>query len=1049
MTACSMDELDPNKVYPKDGNAIVNLEFTVANPSIVETKAAQSTYYEYLVQNIYVFMFLDGQRVKTSQSFFEPNGGGIENYKHKEADGEESGTLTFETATGSNMILCAIANIGTSNSVLDTKASVTEDGGHEVTDTDIARMDAIQTYDELKNLSVALDAHTVFRGASFLMTGEVPINLGTGQSLNVEIPLKRADSKITFNVNAASTSSDITELKFIPGKWRVVNAPARTWVLPPTVTAGATLTEDLDAAQDAEDFFTITDINAPQFEGAVNGQENSGTFTFYMYENLKAPKQEITNGSYALRELQTKNGMTEEELPGQIYQNGEYVYAPEKGTYVIFTGELSYSTKDNNDNDSYVIADVEYCVHLGYDNVANNVNDYSTIRNSHYTYNVTITGINSLIVEVENDNEDRPGAEGDVVASAAEIINVDGHYDRALITLTAEEASKIFFSVSTPFERGLDDNDLGDNQTTKTLKDYKWVKFLINSEVGVDNTTYAAFPGEACYDGGKTATGTTVRSEVYNRNVTLRDIRQLSTYLNANRPTGNTTITVFIDEYLYFYNPLNDPLGAETTYKSAYTATAAEDLIMWKKSVNQNDRMLHIVKAGDMKYSEDGETSLSKSVVTIKQRPVLTFYNVNAGDDLVTAWGTETINETPRLPITRSSFPTRANTDNDYTYAQKIASHRNNSDANSNWVDVISATNQYGLGTNYNDVSYACAMRNRDMDGDGVIDNSEMLWYQTSLNQLTDLWIGEPCMPSYAQLFNPSDVDGTYQVEVQTGETWWGRPIYTYYNIAATHYASSTISGGSPYVYWAEEYGATSTQAKAVEWGKAPSLNNTRIASVRCVRNFGMTYGSTETPQDYVILEGTQSTITPGNTNDIDSEYILNLNFMNPVALRSTPDNGNPIAYSEVDEIGENNRPYYGFYILPDYYGNGGLNSTTNWQTAYNVSLGINTTTTLCPEGYRVPNQREMIIMTSHIDGWNSDDPYIFYNRQQVVYTDGTTGQYGAFHFYPDDGRISRTLENDDWAQGMTMTSVVRCVKDNPDAQPSAASSYDNQGSLF
>lgn len=1041
MTACSMDELDPNEVYPTDGNAIVNLEFTVANPSIVETKAAQATYYEYLVQNIYVFMFLDGQRVKTSQSFFEPNGGGIENYKHKEADGEESGTLTFETATGSNMILCAIANIGTSNSVLDTKASVTEDGGHEVTDADIARMDAIQTYDELKNLSVALDAHTVFRGASFLMTGEVPINLGTGQSLNVEIPLKRADSKITFNVNAASTSSDITELKFIPGKWRVVNAPARTWVLPPTVTAGATLTEDLDAAQDAEDFFTITDINAPQFEGAVNGQENSGTFTFYMYENLKAPKQEITNGSYALRELQTKNEMTEEELPGQIYQNGEYVYAPEKGTYVIFTGELSYSTKDNNDNDSYVIADVEYCVHLGYDNVANNVNDYSTIRNSHYTYNVTITGINSLIVEVENDNEDRPGAEGDVVASAAEIINVDGHYDRDLITLTAEEASKIFFSVSTPFERGLDDNDLGDNQTTKTLKDYKWVKFLINSEVGVANTRYAAFPGEACYDGGKTATGTAVHSEVYNRNVTLRDIRQLSTYLNANPPAGNTTITVFIDEYLYFYNPLNDPLGAETTYKSAYTATAAEDLIMWKKSVNQNDRMLHIVKAGDMTYSEDGETSLSKSVVTIKQRPVLTFYNVNAGDDLVTAWGTETINETPRLPITRSSFPTRANTDNDYTYAQKIASTAYVRTGGSawrptygwitlDWADAISNTEQYGFSEDYNDVSHACVMRNRDLDGDGVIDSNEMLWYQTTIDQLTDLWIGEPCMPAYAQLYNINDPDGTYNMNSK----------YVY----ATHYSSSSITGNSPYIYWAEEFGAISTQAQAVQWGKAPSLNNTRIASVRCVRNLGQTYNSTEIPQDYIIVQGNTANITPGDDNTITHEYVLNLNYINPTALRSTPDNGNSLPYSLIDYVGESNRPYYGLIVLPGYYGTGLNTGITTWDTVYQNALENDPTP--CPAGYRAPNQREMLLMKSAIDGWqysNANTGYFMLNRQQLLYTDNSSGGTGAFFYYPSDQRVSRDLNQPG------KECVVRCVKDNPNAQPSAASSYDNQGSLF
>lgn len=1012
LAGCSINEID--NTYPEDGRTTVNLKFIVENASEIETKAAQSTYYEYLVQNVYVFMFLDGKRVETSQRFFRPNGGGITSYMHKEANGEESGTLTFETATGSNMILCAIANIGTSNSVLDPNASSDNgEGEHEVTNAYIERMDAISTYDELKNLAVSLDAQTVFRGASFLMTGEVPVNLGPGQNLNVTIPLKRADSKITFNVTAAPPAgSNFSDFKFIPGKWRVVNVPAKTWVLPPTVTPGATLTSDLDATSDDTDFFTISETNAPQFEGAVNGVDNSGTFTFYMYENLKAPKQNITtNDNYALRELQTKNEITG-GVPGQIYQNGEYVYAPEKGTYVIFTGELSYTHRVDG-IDQYIIADATYCVHLGYDRATKNVNDYSTIRNSHYTYNVTVTGVNSLIVEVENDNETRPGVEGEVVSSAAKIINVDGHYDRALMTLTAEEARQICFAVSTPFERGLDANGFQDSET---LKDYKWIKFLINSEVGVSNDRYAAFPGEACYDGGKSATGTAARSEVYNRDVTLRDIRQLSTYLNQNKPTSSTVITVFIDEYLYFYNPTNDPLDANTTYKNAYNASTEEELLMWKMSVNQNDRMLNIVKAGDMKYSQDGETSLSKSVITFKQHPILTFYNVNAGDALKTAWGSETINETPRIPITRSSFPARNDNDNDYSYAQKIASHRIDDDGNSSWQNVISADDQYGLVNDYNDASYACAMRNRDMDGDGTIDHEEMVWYQTSIKQLTDLWIGEPALPTYVHLYNVNDPDGTYPKDKNK-----------IYYIHATHYSSSSISGNSPYIYWAEEFGAVSTQTEAQKWDKAPKQGDTYIASVRCVRNLGQQYGSKELPQDYIVIEGDHN-ITPGSSDDINIEYVLNLNYINPVALRTTPDNGNPLPYSLIDDAGESNRAYYGFHVLPDYYGDEGPNSTTTWEKIYNNQL--EQSNGICPEGYRAPNQREMLIMKSSIDGWNflEEYGYFMFNRQNILHTDGSSGGLGAFFYRPNDQRVFR---NDDYTW---RTCAVRCVKDNLNA---------------
>ena len=138
-------------------------------------------------------------------------------------------------------------------------------------------------------------------------------------------------------------------------------------------------------------------------------------------------------------------------------------------------------------------------------------------------------------------------------------------------------------------------------------------------------------------------------------------MRQLSSFLadNTNRNNvksndGEIYITAFIDEYLYFYNPNNDPLGENTTYKGITQGTDNTSLSLWKQSVNQNDRMLHVVKAGDMKYSADGETSVSRSVITFKQRPILTFYNVNASG-LTSAWGTETINETPKMTVNRPS----------------------------------------------------------------------------------------------------------------------------------------------------------------------------------------------------------------------------------------------------------------------------------------------------------------------------------------------------------------------------------------------------------
>lgn len=1049
LAACTHSEVDI-PTYAEGHPATVKLNFNVDASPEITTRAAQDTYYEYLVENIYVFVFSNGNRVNLDgQDFFTSTQ--IDNYKNKEDaanNKQSSGTIEFEAISGSGLTIAAIANVGNSNTVL--------------TQDDLS-YDKIKTYADLQALAVSLDQQTVSRGRVFLMTGEVTADLKANETTTVTIPLKRTDSKITFNVTAATSNANIDDLEFIPGKWRVVNAPAKTWVLPREVSS-LPLTEDLDAATVAGDFFTISETVAPQFEGKVNDAANSGTFTFYMPENLKAPRTQITdkdvpqfdntfegNPAYALREKQTKNTPTASDnvVTGQTYVNGDYVYAPKYGTYVVFTGELSY-TDNSGTEPKYVIADVEYSVHLGHSGT-DNVNDYNTLRNHHYTYNVTITGVNSLIVEVDNDQEERPGAEGDVVISASEIHNVDGHYDRALISLTKDEASKLLFSVSTPWERGVDDM-----AGTADLHDYKWIKFLINSEVGVANNRYAAFPGEQCYDGGKTERGTAANSSVYGEPVTLRDIRQLSAYLNANQPTGNTVITAFIDEYLYFYNPTEDPLGTNTTYKGVTHDDAS--LALWKQSVNQNDRLLHIIKAGDMKYSVDGETSVSRSVVTFKQRPILTFYNV-AADGLTTAWGTETINETPRMPIARSSFPSKGTNDNDYSYAQKIASQRNSSGSQSSWKDVISATNQYGMGTNYNDVSYACAMRNRDLDGNGTIDPEEIVWYQSTINQLTDLWIGEPAMPPYAYLFNPDDVDGNYSSQ------WDG-----YISTPATHYASSSIRDSSPLIYWAEEFGATSTQADAQTWQKAPYIGSgwsrSYIASVRCVRNLGKAQKDTSLTQDYVVVKNESGNVlTKGNgisttkTDDTTTEYHINLEYINPTALRTAADNGGALPYSDLDAIGENNRPYYGFIVDPDYYGTGKNEGTTTWRAVYTAEM--NGTGRVCPAGYRVPNQREMVIMSRSIDGWdytNDEGRYMMLNGQTLA--NRTQNNFGIFVYHaPSDlDRISRylgTVTNTTTKQGASdLAVVVRCVKDNLNAQPTTptaatpASTYGTGGNL-
>ena len=263
--------------------AQVELTYADENNLEVTTRAAQDEMYEHLVQNIYVFVFNGNQRVTTDKSFFDSSvQGEITNYYNKVVNGNEQshGSVEFGALSGSNLTVCAIANINISNTNV-TRADIGEE-----TQVDLAKLDAITTYSQLQEMSIRLTSGNISRTASFMMTGETTVNLQAEGTPEVTIPLTRADSKITFNVTAqAPTNSGYKDFTFIPNSFRVVNAPLKSYILPRSVTAGDTLTADMDATTDpTKDLYSVPESQALKLEevGA-----NSGSFTFYLYENLK------------------------------------------------------------------------------------------------------------------------------------------------------------------------------------------------------------------------------------------------------------------------------------------------------------------------------------------------------------------------------------------------------------------------------------------------------------------------------------------------------------------------------------------------------------------------------------------------------------------------------------------------------------------------------------------------------------------------------------------------------------------------------------------
>ena len=104
-----------------------------------------------------------------------------------------------------------------------------------------------------------------------------------------------------------------------------------------------------------------------------------------------------------------------------------------------------------------------------------------------------------------------------------------------------------------------------------------------------------------------------------------------------------------------------------------------------------------------------------------------------------------------------------------------------------------------------------------------------------------------------------------------------------------------------------------------------------------------------------------------------DGYYTVGVGAMNGRALRSASDDGRSLPMD--NEQSQNNRPYRQFDVLDKDRQTRYGGSTYTWElmiAAY--SRNINP----CPDGWRVPNQREMLILVSTVPelAWNKGDEY-------------------------------------------------------------------------
>lgn len=1082
LTACADEEIVKTYNIKEGVPVTVNLKFNVA-ASAVETRSAQDATVEQTVQRLFVIAFKRNGEVSGKTYLESVNTTG-------------SGTVTLGMYSGTEQQIFAVANPNSGVGTLSYE-----------------QLEAVTNLDDFKALSSQLrtgNELSVERMA-FLMCGQLEdIAVDTDGNLvgaaSNTINLERVDARITFNVGVDGSEKEYTNMTFTPKYYRVENIPQGTYLVPH---------ENEDYAATMETGYASMQAAGKEyyFDEAKREDDDRSYFEFYLLENRRQPAKRITSQEketnysevqnlYALREKRESDTgkPVDGTKPGQLYVPGDFIFAPANATYVTIRGTLSFQ-----DGTDFYHADVTYTVHLGstgnkkdngvdWSNDVDLVNKYDVCRNTHYTYNVTITGVESMRVEVQEERiETRPGVEGDVIKAGGEVVDLDSHYGRAKFSLTRGDIKAgLSWAISTPFQRGLkvfdrsnytdedgtvvsDVASLSPDQvknlkTGLSLNDYRWVQFAINQECVLKETgkpvptsAFAKYPGYQAYSstdlsdqapafGGKgyhySGSETT---PIYSQDVVLYDVNQLLNHLfieaNKSEEQGcdlflkdggvsydddaEVTITAYIDEYVYKYNP------TEVYYEIPTALDDGDsDLTLWKKFVNAENRMLHICVKG-AQYSPDGNTSWAESVITFSQRPIYTFYDPDS--DVSTAWGTEFKNESEdakddtdkNLPATSSALNdiNWIKDNNTFDDGRKNTLEVLRQIQNLKWTDVLYLNDgDYGrLKDKYKSVWFACLGRNRDLNGDNIVQLDEIRWYLASVDQLTDIFIAEAAVPN-AKLYSQNATSASVPKEHVISST---------YHTIKNEWGNITMS---PWIIWAEE-GAS----RGVYDDSGDDADD--LHTYRCLRNLGLSLNDKDSDlDDYVISKDENGDIiTKDREVNVGSETVtyterfIDLSRLEPNTLRAALTGG---ILPQNNERDDNDRPYRKFAVLVSakcetnssyanesgLYPNGG---TTPWTSVWNDEKNGNP----CPEGYRAPNLRELMLMyTTYPDLFENafGGQYSFYLCKTGFSFDGWPGytddRPGFVYIYESNADYGNLKLLQGWESGNG--GKVRCVRD-------------------
>jgi len=897
------------------------------------------------------------------------------------------------------------------------------------------------------------------------------------------IHLRRLVSQVKFNLIPGETTittptgSQNVKMKITPHHYKIVNVPKYSWLYERKGVSENGISNfgsnfgDVCIDDNKDAYYASTDeYTSNNMPETVAG---SGTYTFNFWQGEN--KHTGISKEYSDREKQSLEPMQGVDFGQHIqeYTNtgvftsltGGTWSSNNMATYVIISCTIDYENKININGQGEIVGDnpefsnvrrtgnATFIIHLGYIN--GDATDFNCYRNTKYTYNITINGVNDIRVEAYHGSE-TPGVEGMVADVIEDFKELDSHYNVYNIYLSEEDL--IPWNSSTGSGFGFIMTTYDNLSASGQEKNYTEENFINNTFDGLsaDEKKYVDWIELRPTTGEEILAVYKPRTGNYSDGKTFNLVDAAKGISDAQKSTSGW-YTLFVKEYTY---------EAEDSNESIYVNGKP----IWHSYVFAPPRRFYIrtTKA----VSSDGQSLYARSKYAGLQHSIMSYYDQNSiptstEEDKTngSAIGIECINESFGLNL-RRSFTDATDSNNgryncwlftryiynrdwflsgnnvksswdyflDLISPQKVKSVNNNGASYAGGTMTLPMIHRYrpsysgskddpqpnsSDANDYIEAISACLNRNRDNNGDGEINGNEMRWYIPAMGKYLRILIGQDALAPY-QIVNYASMPN--------------RPVALNNN-----WGEYLFFGSEGKVLWAMEGFSTSDYN---------SYGSAHPWQVRCIRNLGTNLNTfTNTEEEVVDPTIPAYKFFPSDEGNYAKGGRVEFTYYQETTMRTNPYSGNGTGFGKmpVHTIAEeyNSLYRYGFEIHDSSTESDGQKkfdgemsaqgkNSDRWQhmTNYinNSPVGHLNPCTELGERWRLPNVKELAIMKNL--GIIKDETFL--SCSMGVITDYTGYKLSKPSDYDDEIHYFMcSIPSGIITQGWKDIYKIRCVRDH------------------